>query len=182
MSTSTATRDHETIRRWAQERGAIPSEVATTHKKNEPGILRFHFPGAPGERDGNLREISWEAFFEKFDENDLSLLYQDKTAAGQKSNFNKLVHSNDSPSGKTYESKSSGQSGSARKLAGDADVPADEDKDETDEDIDEEDDLDEVEEEEVDEEDESDDDSDDEAVKDDEAQEDFSEKKTKNKK
>ncbi|MBV8937003.1 MAG: hypothetical protein JO095_14515, partial [Alphaproteobacteria bacterium] len=39
----------------------------------------------------NLEEISWEEFFEKFDESELALLYQEETARGQRSNFNKLV-------------------------------------------------------------------------------------------
>lgn len=123
MSLSTTTRDHEEIRRWAEQRGAIPSEVASTHSRKEPGILRFQFPGAPGENDRNLQEISWDAFFEKFDENELALLYQEKTADGEPSNFNKLVHpSEPSSSGKSssgtsgksaMKSKSSSQKGTA---------------------------------------------------------------------
>jgi hypothetical protein len=38
-----------------------------------------------------LEEISWEEFFEKFDREKLALVYQDTTARGQKSNFNKIV-------------------------------------------------------------------------------------------
>lgn len=113
MSTSNATTDHETIRSWAEARGAVPSEVASTHKRSEPGILRFQFPGAPGEKDENLREISWDAFFEKFDENNLELVYQDKTADGERSNFNKLVHSEQSSS--SGKSSASGKSSSSSK-------------------------------------------------------------------
>ena len=36
-------------------------------------------------------EISWEQFFEKFDENKLAFLYQDKTSGGEESRFFKLV-------------------------------------------------------------------------------------------
>jgi hypothetical protein len=54
--------------------------------------LRFEFPKAPGHRDENLRPISWDEFFEKFDENNLELLYQEATAEGAPSNFNKLIH------------------------------------------------------------------------------------------
>ena len=39
----------------------------------------------------SLEQISWEEWFEKFDENDLALVYQDETADGDKSNLNKLV-------------------------------------------------------------------------------------------
>jgi hypothetical protein len=92
MALSKTTQDHDEIRRWAESRGAKPCEVASTHQKGEPGILRFCFPDAPNSNDSSLREISWEEFFEKFDESDLELLYQEKTANGKKSNFNKLVH------------------------------------------------------------------------------------------
>jgi len=52
-------------------------------------MLRLDFPGYSGE--DKLEEISWDEFFEKFDERGLSLLVQDRTARGQQSNFNKLV-------------------------------------------------------------------------------------------
>ncbi len=75
-------------------RGARRRSVrsSSTHTDGEAGILRFQFPNTKQKNDAALREISWEEFFEKFDENDLELIYQEKTAAGQKSNFNKLIH------------------------------------------------------------------------------------------
>lgn len=95
MALSKNTRNHDEIRKWAEARGAVPAEVRSTHTANEPGILRLCFPKARGRNDENLSEISWEDFFEKFDENGLELVYQEKTAAGRKSNFNKLVHPTD---------------------------------------------------------------------------------------
>lgn len=92
MALSRTTQDHNEIRKWAEARGAIPAEVTSTHNKNEPGILRFCFPNTVGRNDDNLREISWEDFFEKFDSSHLELVYQEKTADGERSNFNKLVH------------------------------------------------------------------------------------------
>lgn len=110
MALSKTTRDHDEIRRWAEERGAIPSEVASTENADEPGILRFQFPDAPNRNDGKLKEISWEAFFEKFDENGLELLYQEETAEGAQSNFNKLIYP-EHASGR-HSSSSSGHSSS----------------------------------------------------------------------
>ena len=63
-----------------------------TERDSEPGILRFEFPKARNRNDAKLREIAWDEFFEKFDENNLELLFQEKTADGQVSNFNKLIH------------------------------------------------------------------------------------------
>jgi ferritin-like metal-binding protein YciE len=80
---------HDEIRQWAEERGAHPSCVRGTGKKNDLGVLRLDFPGYTGQ--DKLQEIGWDQFFEKFHERNLSLLVQDTTARGQKSNFNKLV-------------------------------------------------------------------------------------------
>ena len=92
MSLSNTTKDHDEIKEWAEKHGARPAEVESTEKKGEPGILRFMFPKAKNHNDGALKEIEWDAFFKKFDENGLELLYQDKTAEGAESNFNKLIY------------------------------------------------------------------------------------------
>jgi hypothetical protein len=86
---SKTTIDHEEIRKWAEARNGKPAHVKGTGGTDDPGILRIDFPGYSGE--GKLEGISWEEFFEKFDEQELALVYQEKTAEGQKSNFNKLV-------------------------------------------------------------------------------------------
>jgi len=92
MALSKTTTDHDEIRKWAESRGAKPAEVSSTAKGSATGILRFEFPNAPHHNDGKLQEISWDEFFKKFDQSDLELIYQEKTADGQPSNFNKLVH------------------------------------------------------------------------------------------
>jgi ferritin-like metal-binding protein YciE len=81
--------DREEIRQWAEERGAHPSCVRGTGDKGDIGIIRLDFPGFSGE--DKLEEISWDEFFEKFEERELALLVQDQTAAGETSNFNKLL-------------------------------------------------------------------------------------------
>ena len=81
--------DREEIRQWAEERGAKPSCVRGTGNKGDIGLLRLDFPGFSGE--DKLEEISWDDFFEKFEERELALLVQDQTAAGETSNFNKLL-------------------------------------------------------------------------------------------
>lgn len=86
---SRMTTDHEEIRRWAEERGAQPSEVARTERNGETGMIRLDFPGYSGA--GSLKPISWEEWFQKFDDSGLALVYQERTAGGQRSNFNKLI-------------------------------------------------------------------------------------------
>jgi len=82
--------DHDEIQRWAEERGAKPAAVRNTSGEEDIGIIRLDFPGYSG--GDSLEEIEWEEWFEKFDDNNLALVVQEKMANGQKSNFNKLVN------------------------------------------------------------------------------------------
>ncbi len=86
---SKTTTDHDEIRRWAEERGGRPARVRDTGGGDDAGILRIDFPGV-GDDDA-LEEISWEEFFEKFEESDLALVYQEQTEDGSESRFSKLV-------------------------------------------------------------------------------------------
>jgi len=81
--------DHDEIRQWAEERRGKPACVRGTGSRGDIGMLRLDFPGYTGAQ--SLQPISWDDWFEKFDERGLALLVQDRTSRGQKSNFNKLV-------------------------------------------------------------------------------------------
>jgi hypothetical protein len=83
--------DHEEIRKWVEERGGTPARVKGTgdEEAGDPGMLRIDFPGYSGE--GSLEPISWDEWFNKFDESGLALIVQDYTASGERSNFNKIV-------------------------------------------------------------------------------------------
>lgn len=87
QSESKQTTDHETIRKWAEERGGRPSQVKGTGSEHDAGLLRFDF----NEKDDKLEEIFWDDFFEKFDEKKLAMLYQDKLSSGETSRFFKFV-------------------------------------------------------------------------------------------
>jgi hypothetical protein len=84
---SQQTTDHETIRKWVEHRGGRPASVAKTHSEDDAGILRIDF----AEPTPSLEEISWDEFFQKFDEQELALLYQDETKDGGTSRFFKFV-------------------------------------------------------------------------------------------
>ena len=83
------TQDHDRIRQWVEERGGRPATVASTADENDPGLIRLDFPF--GGDEAELEEISWDRWFEKFDDSDLVLLHQETLKDGTKSNFNKLV-------------------------------------------------------------------------------------------
>ncbi len=86
-ASSKQTTDHETIRRWAEERGGKPARVSGTGDGDDPGVLRIDFAGD----EDNLEEISWDEWFEAFEENNLAFLYQEETEGGEESRFSKLV-------------------------------------------------------------------------------------------
>jgi hypothetical protein len=90
-STSAAhiTTDYDTIREWAGRRGGWPATVARTAKGEPAGILRIDFPGFSGE--GTLKPISWDDWFDKFEESNLAFLFQEKTRDGKQSRFFKLI-------------------------------------------------------------------------------------------
>ena len=88
---SSTTTDRAEIQQWAEQRGAKPACVQGTGGKGDIGLLRLEFPGKPGAKDDKLTEISWDEFFQKFDERGLALVYQEQTAEGDVSNFNKLI-------------------------------------------------------------------------------------------
>lgn len=84
---SLATRSHEVIQKWAEERGAQPATVPGTRHDDQPGVLRFNFPGYGGEK---LEAISWEEGFKPFDERNLVFVYQEHLKNGSQSNFFRL--------------------------------------------------------------------------------------------
>lgn len=89
MASAKKTTDHQTIRKWVEDRGGRPATVKGTGTEEEPGILRIDFP-VDGMDEG-LEEVDWEEFFEKFEESNLAFLHQDQTDDGEISRFCKFV-------------------------------------------------------------------------------------------
>ena len=86
---SKTTTDHDEIRRWVEARDGKPACVRGTGGKGDTGLLRIDFPGYSGE--DSLQHITWDEFFEKFEESELAMVYQDETADGNESRFCKLI-------------------------------------------------------------------------------------------
>lgn len=82
MASSQKDRDHNEIREWVEQRGGRPARVTGTG-----GLLRIDF----GEQDEKLEPITWEEFFEKFDESEITLLHETRPEG----RFNKLVRGAD---------------------------------------------------------------------------------------
>ena len=82
--------DHDEIKKWAEERGGKPATVeGTANRGEEGGVLRIDFPG--GASNPPLQPISWDDFFEKFEEAELGMVYQNEKADGETSYFCKLI-------------------------------------------------------------------------------------------
>jgi hypothetical protein len=75
-----ATRDHGVIREWAERHQAQPatgietkSGPATLHVTDGGAVVRFNFPAA-----AKFRPISWEEWFEIFDQHRLLFVYEEE--------------------------------------------------------------------------------------------------------
>jgi hypothetical protein len=87
MARAHTTTDHNEIRRWIESHGGRPAAVAATMKADDAGILRVDF----GPPEDSLEEISWDDFFDTFEDRELAFLYQDKGDDGGASRFFKFV-------------------------------------------------------------------------------------------
>lgn len=85
---SKRTTNHDEIKKWAEKRNGKPAKVKGTENENN-ALLRINFPGYAEE---NLEDITWNEFFDIFDQNNLDFLYQDKTKDGETSRFSKFVN------------------------------------------------------------------------------------------
>jgi hypothetical protein len=82
-----ATRSHEVIRKWAEERGGVPATTGNIEEGERPRVLRFNFPDFGG---SSLKEIDWDAWFGTFDQRKLVFLFQETKRDGAQSNFFRL--------------------------------------------------------------------------------------------
>ena len=84
---SLVTTDHDVIRQWAEERGAVPATAPGSEYDGRPGRLLLDFPGYGGE---GLQHISWDDWFAGFEARKLNFIYQEHTKDGSQSNFFRL--------------------------------------------------------------------------------------------
>ncbi|RJQ36194.1 hypothetical protein C4552_04415 [Candidatus Parcubacteria bacterium] len=86
MGPTARTTNHGRIRQWAEERGGKPAIIATAGR-DASGILRIDF----GEATEHLQTLSWDDFFNIFEEQGLEFLYQERMADGSPSRFFRFV-------------------------------------------------------------------------------------------
>jgi hypothetical protein len=74
------------IRRWADQRNALPARMPGADADDPPTVLRFDFEGGG---DEDLRPISWDEWFDVFDGRDLVFIYLEPSE-GEKGNTYRL--------------------------------------------------------------------------------------------
>ena len=78
--------DHGTIKRWVETCGGEPAAVSADAPE-EAGMLRLRFPDADGDdadsedvnADRPVESLDWPDFFERFEEQELALVYREET-------------------------------------------------------------------------------------------------------
>ena len=83
-----ATQSRQVIEAWAEERGGRPATVDGTEHGKLLGVLRIDF----GEPTDRLREVSWDEWFNTFDERNLEMIFQEHRSDGRQSNFFRLLN------------------------------------------------------------------------------------------
>jgi hypothetical protein len=76
MSEANVTTDHRKIKHWVEQRGGRPARVEGTAANGSSGVILLDY-GEPTSL--KLEEITWDDFFEGFEENQLAFLYPDGT-------------------------------------------------------------------------------------------------------
>lgn len=84
--TEHATQDHDEIIAWVQRRSGYAAAVTGAHRhaaadvEPEIGVLRVGFPGYASEEA--LEPLSWDAFFETFDDSGATFYYYEQEPDG----------------------------------------------------------------------------------------------------
>jgi hypothetical protein len=89
QGTSRITINHDTIRDWIEDRNGYPAAVKSISSSDDPNPLRVEFSGYRGNEW--LQPISWQAFFDYFEDQNLAFLYQDSASDGTLSRFYRFV-------------------------------------------------------------------------------------------
>jgi hypothetical protein len=82
---SLATRSHDVILQWANDRSAMPATVPDAEADGHFGVLRFDIPShGTGQ---SLEHVSWTEWFATFDDRKLVMIFQERLRNGHQSNF-----------------------------------------------------------------------------------------------
>jgi hypothetical protein len=85
------TTDHAVIKQWVEARNGQPGATRKNNdrSRDDVGILRINFPGG---REDSLHGITWDEFFQKFEEYGLAFVYTDDRQSGEYSTQYQFVY------------------------------------------------------------------------------------------
>lgn len=69
------TTEHALVRRLIEDREGYPAHLASSEGTGDSGLLQVGL--AERDQGEDLKELSWEEFFEEFEEKDLAFAYQE---------------------------------------------------------------------------------------------------------
>lgn len=75
MANPKVTTDHEEIRHWVEEHEGRPATETGSVGKNEGRVVKIFFPDQY--TSNPVEEITWDEFFEKFEQEDLAFMYKE---------------------------------------------------------------------------------------------------------
>jgi hypothetical protein len=77
--------DHAQIQEWVEERGGRPAIFNGEVIEDQDGVLRIDFHEHTAGQ--TLEPISWQEFFEQFEQQGLAFVYQDETSGDVPSRY-----------------------------------------------------------------------------------------------
>jgi hypothetical protein len=83
------TTDHKQIKQWVEDHDGRPAMVIGPGTQMGGGAVNIFFPDH-GKND-QLEEITWNEFFDRFEENDLEFLYKDEATSDGESRYFKII-------------------------------------------------------------------------------------------
>lgn len=83
------TYDHKLIQDWVESRKGKPAKMKDEEIEEPVDELKVKFPN---ERTRNITLISWEEFFNEFDQEHLAFQFREKTPEGDESKFYKVIY------------------------------------------------------------------------------------------
>jgi hypothetical protein len=75
LADSKVTTNHEEIRQWVEEHDGRPAAVPGHTDRGSSRAVKIYFPDQY--LSDPIEEISWDEFFNQFEEKDLAFMYQD---------------------------------------------------------------------------------------------------------
>jgi len=81
----TYTIDNDEIRSWIEERGGVPATLKGALEEGDESADMLHISFDPN--DANMEEMDWEEFFERFENENLALVYDDAATQDEEHDF-----------------------------------------------------------------------------------------------